>query len=222
MLKSRLDALALILINQMFPDNSPSNALEKKARKALRAFTLAELLISLAILGVIATFSIPKILVAQQNERYNAAAKELVSMVSAAYQQAQLDGIVSSNTQMRDLLPYLNYVQIDTSATINDRNGQGTQNCSNVMWTCIKLHNGGIAWTAANAPPVSFNGTSALNFIWVNFDPDPSTDIAGSGVSFGLYYNGQITTYDNLKPSSTNSLGTQGAEPNTTPSWFHW
>ena len=220
MLKLRLNALALRLTNRMLPKNAHPNTLEKNTRKALPAFTLAELLISLAILGVIATISIPKILVAQQNERYNAAAKELVSMVSAAYQKAQLDGIVNSNTQMRDLFPYMNYVQIDTTSTINDRNGWGTHNCSNVAWTCIKLHNGGIAWTAANS--VRFNGTTALNFIWINFDPDPSVNTEGSGVSFGLYYNGLITTYDNLKASSTNSLGTQGAEPNTTPNWFRW
>ncbi len=47
-------------------------------------FTLAELLIALAILGVIATFSIPKILNAQQNQQKNAIFKESIGAISAA------------------------------------------------------------------------------------------------------------------------------------------
>jgi prepilin-type N-terminal cleavage/methylation domain-containing protein len=48
-------------------------------------FTLAELLIALAILGEIATFTIPKILSSQQNGTNKAKAKEAFSMVSSAY-----------------------------------------------------------------------------------------------------------------------------------------
>lgn len=42
-------------------------------------FTLAELLIALAILGVIATFTIPKILQAQQNQEKHAIYKETIA-----------------------------------------------------------------------------------------------------------------------------------------------
>lgn len=47
-------------------------------------FTLAELLISLAILGLIATFTIPKIMSAQQNNEYSAIAQEDIATLSAA------------------------------------------------------------------------------------------------------------------------------------------
>lgn len=56
-------------------------------RKPIPAFTLAELLIALAILGVIATFTIPKILATQQTQQYNAIAKDDIHMIVGAYQQ---------------------------------------------------------------------------------------------------------------------------------------
>ncbi len=46
-----------------------------KPEKPFKGFTLAELLMALAILGVIATFTIPKILGAQQSSSSNAKAK---------------------------------------------------------------------------------------------------------------------------------------------------
>lgn len=55
------------------------------------AFTLAELLIALAILGVIATFTIPKILNSQANGQKTAVFKETI----AAYNQALYEGVIT-------------------------------------------------------------------------------------------------------------------------------
>ena len=54
-------------------------------RRSSLGFTLAELLISLAILGVIATFTIPKILTSQQNSQKAAVTKEVIAMISGAF-----------------------------------------------------------------------------------------------------------------------------------------
>lgn len=61
-------------------------------------FTLAELLIALTILGLIATFTIPKILVSQQKQTYNVAEKEAIASVSSACQLYSLGTGASVNT----------------------------------------------------------------------------------------------------------------------------
>ncbi|MCE3236435.1 MAG: hypothetical protein K0Q50_2626 [Vampirovibrio sp.] len=48
-------------------------------------FTLAELLVSLAILGVIATFTIPKVLYTSQNAQKQAVLKETISSLQAVF-----------------------------------------------------------------------------------------------------------------------------------------
>lgn len=86
----------------------------RKSRIAI-GFTLAELLIALGILGVIATFTIPKVLSAQQETQKKAIAKEVASMITGAYQLYVKDNGYSTSISGASLVPYLNYVRIDTS-----------------------------------------------------------------------------------------------------------
>ena len=177
------------------------------ARISTMGFTLAELLIALAILGVIATFTIPKILVSQQNGKYNAAAKEAVGMIAGAYQQAQLSGTISATTKGVDLTPYMNFVKYDTSGTLVDDNPPNTSwDCSSIS-PCLFLHNGG----TLHFEPNTFGGTSSTNFFKIEFDPDgkvtdATTNGPGKAVEFRLYYNGRISS-------------SGGSDD---PSWFSW
>ena len=87
--------------------------------RAAKAFTLAELLISLAILGVIATFAIPKVLSSQQDGKYNAIGKEIAGALSQAYQQRKLEGLLTVNDDSRDLVGnYFNYVKRVTDGSV--------------------------------------------------------------------------------------------------------
>ena len=95
---------------------------------------MAELLISLLILGEIATFTIPKILTAQQNGSNNAAAKEVAAMLSESFQQYGLSNAVSASTNAQVILPYLNYVSRDTTSVIDSN--LGTWNCAAPWYNC--------------------------------------------------------------------------------------
>ena len=112
--------------------------------RRLNGFTLAELLIALVILGLIATFTIPKVLQSQQNAQYKSSAKEVASMISGAYQAALSTG--KNKIYVYDLTPYMNYVAVDTVSQFNDPEtlGYGTPgqcgDAANWYPLCLRLH----------------------------------------------------------------------------------
>ncbi|MCE3234370.1 MAG: hypothetical protein K0Q50_550 [Vampirovibrio sp.] len=114
-----------------------------KLRNTSIGFTLAELLIALMILGVIATFTIPKIIISQQTSRFNAVAKENISAISAAFTQAQHLGAVTTNTTLGAITQYLNYVSLDSSSNIDGFTGTGSGTCTSTL-ICLRMHNGSI------------------------------------------------------------------------------
>lgn len=110
----------------------PSLAFEGLKRSSF-AFTLAELLIALAILGVIATFTIPKILQTQQDNRFKALGKEAAATISGAFQAYQQQNQLNSGLKPGDLTPYMNYVSLDsvTVGRMDDIQTNGTLDCTN-------------------------------------------------------------------------------------------
>lgn len=191
-------------------------------------FTLAELLIALAILGIIAVFSIPKVLQAQRDEKYNAAAKEAIAMVSGAYSAYKLNNEPTASTRPRDLTPYMNYVAFDTASRI-DFIQTGTpafRDCDGTTEACLRLHNGAILRYYEGATD-GFGGTASTNALAFNIDPDGvysgTTDGPGKSLAFFLYYNGRITSYGNIAAGTCND-GYCGNTPNPAydPPWFSW
>jgi len=178
-------------------------------------FTLAELLISLMILGEIATFTIPKIIYSQQNAQYNAIGKEMVGMISGAYQQAQRDGIASSSMSINNLITYLNYVKMDTSTVIDDIPGYTTKTCGSANITCIRSHNGAIVWYDSTE---IFNGTNTTNTVRFWVDPD-STVSSNKSQQFYLQYNGKITDAVNGNGLVSNK---QTFASYSNAAWFSW
>ena len=179
-------------------------------------FTLAELLIALTILGVIATFTIPKILVAQKNSQYIASTKEAISMLSAAYEAHQLKGLVTSSTTLGDLTQYMNYVSVDTSSIIDDIPPVGTDNCA--TQNCLLLHSGGKLFYGGP----TFGGTGTTNYLWAVFDPDGKVS-SFKGVSIDILYNGRVATEGALTGTTVcNSWGCDTPTAGYDPSWFNW
>ena len=156
-----------------------------------KAFTLAELLIALAILGVIATFTIPKILESGSDSKFNSIAKEAAGMVSGAYQNYKLENTASASTTFGDLTPYMNYVKVDTAILIDATYNSTTADCGTVNTDCIVLHNGAILLYITS----SFTDTSSTSALIFNIDPDGKVTTTGAAGTPGkalpvsLYYN---------------------------------
>lgn len=187
-------------------------------RRAHKGFTLAELLIALAILGVIATFTIPKILTAQANGQNTAVAKEAASMINASYITYTLNNTLTTGTTAGALTQYMNYVATDTATayTATATGATALQTCTSTL-VCLKLHNGAVLQYDTGS---SFGGTGAANGIVVNLDPD------GNGtqgrISFIQFYGGRLTTVGQNAGAPTSAgatLTNQTTDPSYLANW---
>ena len=188
-------------------------------RRFYSAFTLAELLIALLVLGVIATFTIPKVLQSQQSSKNMAIVKEAASIVSGAYEAYKHENTVTSAFKASDLTPYINYVSISTNGTSVDRGNTLDVPCS-ATTTCYLLHNGG----TLNIDSIcSLAATTPTRGVLVVIDPDgvaSPVDDVNAGVWFTLFVNGRITTMGKEGPD--NSCGTWTPNPTNDPPWLSW
>jgi prepilin-type N-terminal cleavage/methylation domain-containing protein len=193
-------------------------------RKIYSGFTLAELLIALAILGVIATFTIPKVLQSQQDTKSTAIAKETIATFSQAYQAYALKQPVNGNTAWGDFLQYVNYVKKDTVSIIDSNPGQTSLDCSS--WDCYRLHNGAII---ASYTGFNYSTTDNLTTIYFYLDPDGkysgSTTGPGKSMVIYIYINGKVTSMGALAPGTHDSWGGNyptGTDATYDPTWFRW
>lgn len=195
-----------------------------KIKMVRQGFTLAELLISLAILGMIATFTIPKILSSQQNSSYNAIAKEDASAIAAAYQSYVYNNGASSAISLSSLTPYLNYTTLDTSSLIDSYPGQTSLNCA--AWQCYRMANGSILAFDAGQ---TFGATDSLAITYFYVDPDGvysgSTSGSSKSAVFFIYYNGRITSQETAAAGSHDVWGTTynpATQVGKDPTWLSW
>ncbi len=188
----------------------------KSLFKSSQGFTLAELLIALAILGVIATFTIPKILTSSQNGQNTAIAKEAGSMISGAYSTYTLTNGAGTAVTAGALTQYMNYVAAATASDLGDAtSGLNLAACS-ATFACLKLHNGAVLqYDTAQ----TFGGSTTTHAIAFNLDPD-GTGPQGA-ITFWQYYNGRFTTGANAvtPTSSGGTMTTTTTDPSYLANW---
>ena len=177
-------------------------------------FTLAELLIALLILGVVATFTIPKVLQSQQSSQYKSNALEVASMISGAYDAYRQQNTVTVNTSMADLTPYMNYVARNSTTPIDQDPFWGATFPCTGAYICLKLHNGG---TIIARSDINFGETAATNAIWAEFDPD------SKAVQFSLFWgSGRLSSMGTQNGTVCNSGACIPAGSGLDPAWFSW
>lgn len=195
-------------------------------------FSLIELLITLVIMGIIATFTVPSLLNSpnsSKSSKYNAIASDAAYMVLSAYRQYKLaNGTVATTVTGGELTPYMNYVTKDTSTIIDADYGYGTMTCS-TSYNCLKLHNGGMLMTSITGYD-HFGGTNTTNVIWFMFDPDGvktdnTTNGPGKTLTFFLTYDGKIYGHGHLPATvyyttGGNVVWSYANCPSCEPPWF--
>jgi len=197
-------------------------------RTRLTGFSLAELLIALAIMGVLMTFTVPALIGSANSNlsgKQSAMAKDVAYMLVSAYEQyRQANPTVSTNTTGGALTPYMNFVKTDTSSVIDTHPNDGgnvSRTCSATQM-CLKLHNGGILMLNQE----SFAGTATTNTIQFTFDPNASALSSGTAdgpnkaVQFELYYDGTVRTRGNAKSGTAHSMSGGFSACSCDPAWF--
>jgi type II secretory pathway pseudopilin PulG len=193
-------------------------------RRRRFAFSLAELLIVMTILAEIATFTIPKVLVAQENQAYNAKTKEAVATMAEALQSYKYaNPNPPAGTMAANVLPaYINYIKkieglLDSDpdetfispriSCISDANldlyiGPGNY----VYGTCMVLPSGAVLVITTDTSYGAIGGNIAFYV-----DPDGKFTVKHDTAVFLIKPNGRIT-----------SFGADNNDPSMDPTWFHW
>lgn len=129
------------------------------------AFTLAELLIALSILGIIATFAIPKILTAQQNTRQKATFQETIAALNEVFIPACQQGLITEDNFGTYMMNHLNSVKI-CQDSMDEGCWFGTDLVGQSGMPGLVLHNGAVIAGLDNDVGSPATGADTLMMDW--------------------------------------------------------
>jgi len=149
--------------------------------RSLQGFTLSELLVSLAVLGLIAAFAIPKVLTAVGQSSSKAIGRELFGLIAESYDAVKANNVgnVPRSTSSAQLVGNLNYARQVTTAG----NGGATTNH-------VVFQNGSVL---AYVPTDTFADSGTVGRVGFTIDPDgPGATSANGPVTIYLGGDGRI------------------------------
>lgn len=179
-------------------------------RSAQQGFTLAELLIALALLGVIASFTVPKVLQSTASSEGKAKVQEAAATLEQAWYDVKTSGAINSNGDLYDnLAARLNVLDGAADNTNNPLLAETNHPCINNAPATMRngwvqfangvvvsgLASGGanMTTTVTNSVPnyticIDYNGAKAPNIpgsdVFIgNFNQWADWDVAGAGTA---------------------------------------
>jgi prepilin-type N-terminal cleavage/methylation domain-containing protein len=212
-----------------------------------RGFSIAEVLIGLALMAVLATFAISKIFNSNNNNteyRNKVLIQETAHAVEAAYAKYRLNNNPTAATTFADVTPYINYIKVDTTAKTIDEDppSVATIACNGFVGAACLLMPNGVYILYSSSPTAAFADTSNKHALWIQVDPNGRADHAGQadgankGVQLKVYFDGKVRSRANQLVDSCNNASAgvacpSGAgrvmaggddDPVPDPYWFNW
>jgi prepilin-type N-terminal cleavage/methylation domain-containing protein len=191
-----------------------------KRHNAAKGFTLSELLIALAILGLIATFTIPKVLTSVGEKGNLNVAKEVLSSITSAYDviRSESNGYGATTINGADILNKMNFVQVFSTDVSWPLAATGHVDCV-AATPCYQLHSGAVIQTTA----ADTFATQTLGTIAFNIYPDGGKTTASPAPLTALLTNdGRLITGTNLVFGTNTYTVAGGFAAAALPTWFAW
>ncbi len=182
----------------------------KMANKPRQGFSLAEMLVSLALMGALASMLLPMLTHNVGKDKLMYMGKDGAAELVQAYATYLKTNVPTANTSAQDIINNLNYMRIINNGSqtlqvekVNNTPAYGSCTSGGNPCTvftavcraetpCALLHSGALIQYDANATfggnPPRYN-TNALRFIL-----DPDADGPQTSVSFVLFYSGRLST----------------------------
>jgi prepilin-type N-terminal cleavage/methylation domain-containing protein len=186
-----------------------------------KGFTLSELLVSLAVLGLIAAFAVPKVLTSVGNSTLLANAKEAISIITGALDSFKADNngmlptITSLNTAT-GLMSKVNYVQYGTYTRVNTAETPDTFVAAAVPTAGSEAvrFSSGLIIAFNPLDNFTFTAAGAITHGRVVFEIDPDGTGPNKGISAVLGDDGRVFLPNNATLTNVpyNSYGTGGTE----------
>ncbi len=168
-------------------------------RTAQKGFTLAELLIALALLGIIAAFTIPKVLQAAGTTEATAKIRETVSTLEQAYYGRQMQNqltVGATGTLYNNIVPTLNFTNASNTANVDAAgsplNGvAGGHPCggtSGFQSGWFQLPNGVVVTGLSSGATMSVTPAAAANtMLCIDFNGAANPNQAGQDIFVGNF-----------------------------------